>query len=135
MKIVPPCFIALMIVGLLAFGSSPCLADPAPAQTKDGRQAATPEEEAKIEGTDVSFMDSTRAQWYLQAINAQLYYPGQTLNSVFSERDKGRLENNLDLYKPSDTIRVVESSKTTAPDAKPEPVKLKLNGKMVEVSE
>ncbi|MBI3925741.1 MAG: hypothetical protein HY319_09390 [Armatimonadetes bacterium] len=133
MKGIARFIVALMVSGALAVGSPESLAAPA---DKDGsKTAAEQQEEKDVEGMDVSFMDSTQAQWFNEAINAQLYHAGYTLNTVFSERDKARVEDDLKLYKHTDRVDIIRSSTTMTPSGRAKPVKLLLNGKLVNVSE
>ncbi len=102
------------------------------AVTARGEQPVSSEaqrERSEQEGPEINVMDSTQSQWFIQGINAQLYFPGYTLNSVFSERDKGRLRDNLNLYKPSKSVKVVRSNKSGL--ASEGMITVKINGHLV----
>lgn len=89
------------------------------------------QEEEEDRGPDVSFMDSTEAQWFRRSVNDSVYWPGYSPNAVFIERDQVRTQK-LNIYKPTTEVRFGKLQSRQAP---PPDYKLTVNGKVVQVKD
>lgn len=114
----------------LSFGL--LLAGPVAAEKSEkAKSKETVAQEEDDRGPDVSFMDSTEAQWFRRSVNDSVYWPGYSPNAVFIERDQVRTEK-LNIYKPTTEVRFGKLQSRQAP---PPDYKLTVNGKVVQVKD
>lgn len=115
-------FAGLLVVTLLSG-----LGNPADAQNHRSKK----DKDSEKEESSVKVLDSTEAQWFRRSVNDSVYGT-YTVNGVFNERDKVRLGQKFNIYKPT-SVKVGKLEQRPAFE-QPE-YKLRINGKTVEVKE
>ncbi|MGE0496067.1 MAG: hypothetical protein AB7S38_43080 [Vulcanimicrobiota bacterium] len=130
MNVVRCLCMGILSVVLVGTTLTPSLAQ---SRKRDKNREQTQEEKEKedVEGAEFTFMDSTEAQWFRRSVNDSIYY-GYTVNGVFNERDRVRLGQEFQMYKPAEvTFGKLKQTKTSpAPN-----YKLNINGRTVDVKD